>query len=712
MNDAIPSDINILILEDRVEDAELLAYELEKAGFNFNWYRVDTAEAYSALLQEESIDLILADYSLPQFDADEALNLLQASEQDIPFIVVSGAISEELAVGFIKRGAADYLLKDRLVRLGEAVRQAYEQKQLRDAKRETEKRLRESEERYALAAKGANDGLWDWDLNKQSIYFSDRWKELLGIADEVVSNSIDLWLDRVHPKDRESLENQFKSYTFDRTVNFEHEYRMAHQSGEYRWFLTRGVVVRDAHGKAIRLVGSHTDITERKTYEAQLLHNAFHDELTDLPNRALFLDRLWRSLMRNKRYREHTFAVLFLDLDRFKVINDSLGHRSGDQLLIAIARRLSDNLRPEDTMARLGGDEFVILLEEVKELEQILRVVERIQNSLKTPFTVSGHEIFSSVSIGIAMSTTGYERAEDILRDADAAMYRAKSAGVGCYEVFDSDMHTQAMAILHLESDLRKAVANNEIIVHYQPIVDLKTSNIVGFEALSRWHHPTQGIISPNIYISIAEEVGCIIDIGDLVLDQACQQYSRWREVTGFELEFGVSVNLSGKQLYDDRFVEKVNAVLAKYNLAPSNLRLEITESVLMENHEVAIYNLQKLNQLGTCFAMDDFGTGYSSLSYLYRFPISEMKIDRGFIKDMAEGRISREIVQAVIKLGENFDIDVIAEGIETAEQMDVLRQLGCPYGQGYFFSKPLDTEKALEVLGASPAKQAGSQFN
>lgn len=431
-------------------------------------------------------------------------------------------------------------------------------------------------------------------------------------------------------------------------------------------------------------------------------HAAFHDALTGLPNRALLADHLKLAIERAKRREDHLFAVLFLDLDRFKNINDSLGHTIGDQLLVAIARRVEGCLRPMDTVARLGGDEFAILLDGLEDFSQVIHVAERVQDELMKPFNLMGHEVYTSASIGIAHSTTGYDQPENILRDADIAMYRAKDNGKARYELFDTVMHTRAVALLKLENDLRRAIERQEFEVYYQPIVSLETDQIAGFEALVRWVHPERGLVSPDEFIPLAEETGLIMEIGHWVLHESCRQMRQWQ--LSFQRPLVLSVNLSGKQFIQPNLIGQVKDILKKTNFDPRLLRLEITESVVMENAEAAAAMLHQLRDLGAHLSIDDFGTGYSSLSYLHRFPVSTLKIDRSFIGRMGEGGENSEIVRTIMTLASNLGMEVVAEGIETEEQLSQLRALKCEYGQGYLFSRPVDANTAaLMIMAKQP---------
>jgi len=447
-----------------------------------------------------------------------------------------------------------------------------------------------------------------------------------------------------------------------------------------------------------------TEITERKRAESQLLHLAFHDALTGLPNRAAFIDRLRHAIHYSKRHSDYLFAVLFIDLDRFKVINDSLGHHKGDQFLLAIASRLELCVRSIDTAARLGGDEFTILLEGIQDVSDAIKVAERIEQELKLPFEFDGQEIFTTASIGIALSSTvNYERAEDVLRDADTAMYRAKILGRGRYELFNSNMYANALAKLQLETDLRRAIERRELRVHYQPIVSLTSGSILGFEALLRWEHPERGLLAPADFISIAEETGQIFSIGKWVLQEACGQMQAWRASYPSNLLKKISVNLSLKQFSQPDLIEQIEQILEYTGLNADSLVLDITESVIVENGDRINTALSQLREMGVQLSIDDFGTGYSSLGRLYNFPISLLKIDRSFISSINTKSRDLEILEILVTLAHKLGVDVLAEGIEIQEQLVLLRKLNCEYGQGHFFSVPLNSSAAEALIQANP---------
>ena len=506
--------------------------------------------------------------------------------------------------------------------------------------------------------------------------------------------------DLIHPEDRTRVIAFFTDLLKQANLAVSIEWRFLH--ADSTWRHVENICTNLVSEPTIAgLVLNSIDITGRKEAEDKLEYDAFHDSLTGLPNRALFKEYLKTAIGRSKRSKDHLFAVLFCDLDRFKNINDSLGHTIGDELLVSIGRRLEQSIRENiDIVARLGGDEFAILLDGMADPGVAIHIAQRVQDGLRTAVDLSGHEIFSTTSIGIALSTTGYTNPEDILRDADTAMYRAKARGRACYEVFDRFMHARAVALLQLENDLRRAVERGEFEVYYQPIVSLgDESKITGFEALIRWHHPERGLMSPQDFISVAEDTGQINHLGKWVLEQACRQMKQWQDQYPHYRDLNLSVNLSGKQFLQPNLVDQIREVLESTGLNPRNLQLEITESVVIENTEIVTQMLMQLHELGIQLTMDDFGTGYSSLSYLHNFPIDVLKIDRSFIYRQ-ERNSKNQIVSTIITLARNMGLKVVAEGVETEEQLEHLKDLECAFGQGFLFSYPITAQATEELIG------------
>jgi diguanylate cyclase (GGDEF)-like protein/PAS domain S-box-containing protein len=479
---------------------------------------------------------------------------------------------------------------------------------------------------------------------------------------------------------------------------FQVETRCRHKLGHTIHLRCSVSLAREVGVKTPRLIVQAQDITEYQRAKDMMAHDAFHDALTGLPNRALFMHRLREAIDGVQQQLESPFAILFLDVDRFKIINDSLGHTVGDQLIVSVARRVEQVLRPGDKAARLGGDEFTILLRNIEDVSHAIDMAEHLRMELAQPFNLNGQEVFITVSVGIAHSQIGYHKAEDMLRDADTAAYRAKQRGTARHEVFDKTMHTNTLSLLQMETDLRRAVERKEFILHYQPIIALESGKLRGFEALVRWEHPEKGMISPAIFIPIAEETGLIVQIGNWVLEEACRQLRRWQEVYPNSQALQMSVNLSGKQFIQPNLIGMIRETLRKTGVDPTNLKLELTESVVMDNVESAIATLRQVRALGVELSVDDFGTGYSSLSYLHKFPLNTLKIDRSFVMDMKKDE-NKEIVRTIVMLAHTLGMDVIAEGIETQEQMAQLRTLHTKYGQGYFFSKPLPGLDATKIV-------------
>jgi diguanylate cyclase (GGDEF)-like protein/PAS domain S-box-containing protein len=568
-------------------------------------------------------------------------------------------------------------------------------------RKQAELDVKKSEEQFRLTFEMAPIGMAITSLDGKFERVNQALCEAMGYSQaELLERN---FKDISHPEDWELHSSLSQKLAQGKESDFQIEKRHIAKSGRIVDTLLKAAIVRDPDGKPIHFNNQIVDITERKQMERQLLHDALHDALTGLPNRALFINRLEQQLKKAKTQENYLFAVLFLDLDRFKVVNDSAGHFIGDKLLIEIARRLEKCIGPTDTVARFGGDEFTILVENIHTLEEATVVAESIYQTLTLPFNLGGYELFTTASIGIALSSQGYEKPEDILRDADLTMYSAKDRGKARYEIFDCGLRDRALQRLQLETDLRKAIEREEFEVYYQPITSLEKGTLAGFEALARWRHPTKGSISPAEFIPIAEETGAIVPLGAWLLRESCSQLRSWQLKYPHNPPLKISVNISGKQLREPRLIEEIDLILSETELSGKYLKLEITESILIENAETVIDIFSNLKTRQIQLSIDDFGTGYSSLSYLHRFPVDTIKIDRSFIKQMQDDRENIAIVKTIITLGHMLNMDIIAEGIETTAQLAQLKLLGCEYGQGYFFSQPLNSKQADALIDTLP---------
>lgn len=566
--------------------------------------------------------------------------------------------------------------------------------------------LQESEERYALAAAGANDGLWDWDLRSQRIYLSERWKATLGYRSGELASTPEAWFDLVHPDDVDLLKAQIDAHVEGKTPHFENEHRIRNRAGEFRWVQTRGLAVRDGDDRAYRLAGSQRDITDRKRVEEPLIHDALHDSLTELPNRALFMDRLGNAVKRQRRRKEHCFGVIFLDLGRFKVINDSLGHLAGDQLLRATAGRLQECLRMGDTVARLGATSSRSCSRTSTTRTRSSRSpsASRRRSRGLSPSTAANSVPPPAWVWRCPRPVTSGPRtccATPIPRCTG----RSPRGVPGRWSSIPT-CTPGWWALLHLENDLRRAVENGDFAVHFQPILTLGDGRLQGFEALVRWPHPERGMVSPGEFLPLARETGLLPAIGWWVLKESCRWMRDWQERYPAAERVAVSVNLDGQQLSSFELVEQVDEALAASGLAADSLQLEITEDMIIENPEVTARILARLRADGIGLSIDDFGTGYSSLSQLHRFPVDALKIDRSFVARMAaEGE---EIVRTIVHLARNLGLGVMAEGIETTDQLVRLRDFGCEHGQGFLFARPLSPEQVEELLAREPLTFAG----
>lgn len=691
------SQVNqVLVLGDETAFPEELVVGLGRQGFHLT--RTASARQLVQLVFDQTFDLVLLSLVATEYDGFQVLAQLRArcDQSTLPILVITSQEQSDQIVKAFQWGANDYLIQP--VDFDVLLTKVRTQISLKRA----QAALRDAEERYAIAARGANDGLWDWNLQNGDVYYSPRWLEMLGLTSASVTNRPEQWFSRVHAEDRHRVRGELDAHCRGETDHFEVELRMLHEDGGFRWMLCRGLAVRDGEGRAIRIAGSLTDITEGKVADA----------LTGLPNRLLFMDRLRRAINRYATDKKQIFAVLYLDIDNFKVVNDSLGHGSGDELLIAVAQRIENCVRSSEALvARLGGDEFAVLLEGIRDVDEAITTAERAIEMSAKPFSFNGRDIFASISVGIAIGRDESVNADDLLREADTAMYQAKSSGRNRYQTFDPNMLEQVTKRLEVESDLRRALDRGELQLYYQPIVSLETGRISAFEALVRWMHPTYGLVSPDQFIGIAEETGLIVQLGTWVLREACRQLAEWQKRGDPDLT--VSVNVSSRQLSSQEFVKIVENAISKYGIRAQTLKLEITESTIMENPEAGTQILRELRALGVRVGIDDFGTGYSSLSSLHHLPLDVLKVDRSFVMKMDESPEHLAIVRTIMALAESLNLSVIAEGIETDGQRDQLGEMGCQYGQGYFFSHPVGGEQVDDLLGQTwPGRNAADPTN
>ncbi len=716
-----------------IDDEEVIrrsfqAY-LEDSGFRVlqaNNGRVGL-EAY----RRDNPDIILVDLRMPEVDGLEVLATVVRESPELPIIVVSGTGMIQDAIEALRLGAWDYVLKpvEDLGILEHSVRRALERAkllkenksyredleqlvrsrtaELNDRTRQLEEanlRLhKEVEERITAEAKyrgifeNAIEGIFQVDTSGRFISVNPAMARILGYASPSdLIGSVDDVATRLFLEPGKS--EKFHRMLEDHGSVLGFEFQAYRQDGDPMWGTINAHLVDSKNESSLHIEGTLEDASEQKRVEEQLLHQSLHDSLTGLPNRALFMDRLTQAISRCARHNSF-FALLYLDVDRFKVINDSLGHASGDQFLIDMAERLKLLTREADTLARLGGDEFAVISEQVKTLSGATHVAERILEDLRNPFSIEDREIYSTVSIGIICCSGFCGTAEELLRDAELTMYRAKSTGKARFEVFDNALHDESIHILTMETEFRRALAHQEFELFYQPIVDVQTGMVISLEALLRWRHPTRGLVPPLEFIPMAEENGLIIPLGAWVLEEACRQLGVWQSEFPRPEPLAMSVNISASQFMQADLVPRLKILLAEAGIAPRTLELEITESVIMDKGKGAIGRLDELKSLGLQLFVDDFGTGYSSLSYLHRFPIDMLKIDKSFVSEIDAKGGHTEIVRAIVGLGRNLGLGLIAEGVETHAQWEAIRELGCQLAQGYLFSRPVPASEIGPLL-------------
>ncbi len=679
----------IMVVEDEIIVAMDLKQRLESLGYEVVAHALNAIEALASATSKDP-DIVLMDIKINgALDGIETATRIRASK-DIPIIYLTAFADETTIQRASKTSAYGYLIKP------------FGDRELRSCiemaiyKYKAEKRLRESEERYALAALATNDGIWDWDLVTNQIYYSPRWLEMMGFNSGFASTSADEWFDRVHQSDLDHLNQALNAHLFGSKPVFECEYRIRHADGSYRWMSCRGLALFDDQKRPYRIAGSQADITDRKRFEQDLTHKALHDELTGLHNRAAFSDRLEIILQKKKRAPNGKSAVLFLDLDHFKLINDSYGHGWGDQVLIQIANRLENCVRPGDIVARFGGDEFAVLLDPVNELQPVTDIAQRILNYISLPIQVQENEILITASIGILLIDSSYESTDSILRDVDAAMYTAKGKGRGCYQVFQLKVREKAIIQLENVNGLHRALEKNEFFLLYQPIFSVVNLKVVGYEALLHWQHPDRGQIPLTSFLQIAEDSSLIIPIGDWVLRTACAQAKIWNLTSKKPIK--ITVNICRSQLLADDFPQKVFRILNETGLASNLLDLDISEMTIRDNLDQIMKTIEQLHLMGVGLGIDDFESNLTSLKYLKRIYAHSIKIGRPFIHDLDED--GQLFIQSIIQTAHQLRFKTIAEGIEDETQLTVLSGMGCDEVQGNYLGMPIQPESVLESIG------------
>lgn len=682
----------ILIVDDEQLNLDMLSRRLQRSGFTVSVASNGHAALEAARLT--AFDLVLLDQMMPGMSGTEVLRewRQQYSPEQLPVVMVTAVAESEKIASALEAGANDYITKP----IDYQVALARIRVQL--SRKKAEAALRLSEERYALAAQASRDGLWDWNLVSNRIFYSPRWLEMMGLQPEQDTADETVWLDHILPSDRDIVTSELELIRKGLSDILHCSYCVIHHDGTLRWMSCRAVATRDAAGHAIRLAGSQSDVTEEKT----------RDALTGLANRTLLLSYL--GLACSAKSASH--GVLFIDLDKFKVVNDSLGHLAGDDLLRQVGGRLQEiaaQHAPEGSepiCARMGGDEFALLLRAGADATSTKPLVDALRSAMRKPFVIEGRTLHCAFSIGVAYHRDDQVSPEDILRQADAALYAAKSQGRGCAVVFDPALFECVHERFELENDLRGALERDELDVFYQAKANLKTCDLYGVEALIRWHHPTRGLIGPGVFIPIAEENGLIVEIGRWILREACEQVKRWHDENPASPLLELSVNLSPREFRQDDLAASVEKVLRETGFPAASLHLEITEGVLFEDMEAALVTLRKLKDLGVRLDLDDFGSGYSSFRYLRQLPFDLIKIDREFTLALNPDEPSSEhLIRTIVSMGDTLGMKVLAEGVETEPHRATLQRLGCKLGQGFYFSRPITALAMRELLHGGDAK-------
>ena len=682
----------VLIVDDTPTNLSLLTQVLGDAGYEVAI--ATSGERALEQVQREQPDLILLDIMMPGISGIETCRRLKADVKlrTIPVIFMTALTDVEHKVEALHAGGADYITKP--FQESEVVDRVAIHLKLHKAQME----LAKSEHRIENILNSLQEVVWSAYLNPfEIIYLNPSVEAIYGLSPQALMNEPKLWMDRIAKEDAHLL----RSYLSDtpKENSFDLEYRVVDSYGNAHWLQCRAKVQLEASTQRFRVDGILSDNTARKLVEQKLVHAAQRDSLTNLANRAFFTTQLNHSLATVRQHSSEKAALLFIDLDRFKNVNDSLGHSIGDKLLVQVSRRLLKAVRPTDLLARLGGDEFTILIENPRSVKDVLSICDRIQELLALPLTIDGYTFTVTASIGVVMSSDLYNCANDMLRAADIAMYEAKRQGRACYQLFSQEMYEQVTHKLSVENELKHALTRQEIFVEYQPILTLETEELAGFEALVRWRHPKLGLIPSGEFIPLAEEAGLINEIGEFVLKEACYQMHRWIQTYPEAAALTMNINVSSHQLETQSFLIKLEETLHQTRLDPRNLKLEITETSLIKNTQSSCSTINKLKEKNIRISLDDFGTGYSSLSYLIKFPVDTLKIDRSFISTMDRNQSSLEVVRAVITLARTLGMVVVAEGVEEVFQGLALKELGCDLVQGFLFSRSLSVEKAADYI-------------
>jgi diguanylate cyclase (GGDEF)-like protein/PAS domain S-box-containing protein len=688
-----PDQDLILIVDDIPTNLAVISETLTDAGFEIAI--ATSGKRAIEQIKREQPDLILLDIMMPNMNGLEFCSILKKSDKfkHIPIIFMTASTDIQSKVQGFKLGGVDYITKP--FEAEEVVARVNTHLELTKAR----KQLQEKDKRLNSILSSIKEVIWSANLNSfELLYLNSAVEEIYGHSAEELLQTPQLWFDRIHPQDRAALEQRLESPESAQSLDL--EYRLIKTNNEVRWIHCRAGIIWSEIDNCYQVEGVLRDISDGRLAEQQLRHNAQYDSLTKIANRAYFTEYLTQLLAKPHHHRRRDLcALLFIDLDRFKSVNDNLGHGVGDQLLMQISKILQQCTRENDFIARLGGDEFTVILTHLNEASEANIVSQRILDCMNNPFVIADQTMNVTASIGIVADLSPYKSVSELLHHADLAMYEAKRLGKACHQLFKPAMYEEALRKQGLEHDLKKAIQHNQLQLAYQPIRTLEQNQLKGFEALMRWQHPSLGMVPPSTFIPLAEETGVIIELGECLLHLACQQILEWQRLNPDFPRITINLNISGQQLQDTQFVPMLDQVLASYGLTSDWFEIEITESSLMKESDFILEQLQSLRERGFTLSLDDFGTGYSSLSYLHRFPIDTLKIDRSFVQTMEPNTRNYEIVKTILSLAKILNLEVVAEGVETVEQSNALKHLQCDMVQGYFFSRPLDPEAATQYL-------------